>query len=184
MALGAWFLKRDMNKQEKYAKTNKMHFIIEDPTYCTLIPSDSNFYLTKDSSLLYNGLQGDFSVFLGGNWRFELIVDSKTGLCTHIQSFLKKLEVTVANLDLPDSVVKDLFFVSETPLESGCGCHYYPFVNMAFWDEKKKILCFGDPGIKGDAIEFTPKTIAIIKDTQLKSMYLTLDRIYEEIPFS
>ena len=184
MALGSWFLIREEDKQEKNGKICNMYFAIEDPKYCRLIPPDSTFYLADDSSLLYNGLQGNFSVLLGGNWRFELIVDSQTGLCTHMQSFLKKLEVTAANLDLPDSTKKDLYFVGEKPLEPGCGCHYHPFNNMAFWDEKKKILCYGDPCSKGEAVEFTPKTIAIINDTQLKSMYLVLDCIDREISFS
>lgn len=183
MALGSWFLIREEDKKENNTKPSNMFFCIEDPKYCRLIPSDSTFYLTDDSSLLYNGLQGDYSVLLGGNWRFELIVDSHTGLCTHIQSFLKKLEITASNLELPDATTKDLYFVSENPLESGCGCHYHPFNNMAFWDEKKKILCFGDPCSKGEAIEFTPKTIAIIKGAQLKSMFLALDCIDREISF-
>lgn len=182
MALGSWFLNREKDKQEN-TKTSKMFFSIEDPKYFRLIPSNSGFCLTEDSSLLYNGLKGDFSVLLGGNWRFELIVDSQTGLCTHLQCFLKKLEVTAASLDLPDSIIKDLYFVGEKPLEPGCGCHYLPFNNMAFWDEKKKILCYGDPSSNGEAVEFTPKTIAIIKDAQLKCMFLDLDCIDREISF-
>lgn len=161
-----------------------MYFVIEDPKYCRLISPDSTFCLADDSSLLYNGLHGDFSVLLGGNWRFELIVDSQTGLCTHIQSFLKGMEVIADSLDIPDSAKKDLHFVGEKPLEPGCGCHYHPFSNMTFWDEEKKTLCFGDPCSKGEAIEFTPKTIAIIKDNQLKSMYLILDGLDREISFS
>ena len=185
MALGSWFLNHEMEKQEENEKKGRMFFSIGEPKYCRFIPSDSTFYLADDSSLLYNnGLQGDYSVLLGGNWRFELIVDSQTGLCIHMQSYLNKLEVTAASLDLPDSIVKDLYFVSENPLEKGCGCHYHPFINMAFWDEKKKILCYGDPYSKGEAVEFTPKTIAIIKDAQLKSMYLVLDCIDGEISFS
>ena len=152
--------------------------------YRRLISSDSTFYIDADSSLLYKGLQGDFSVLLGGNWRFELIVDSQTGLCTHMQSFLKNLEVTAADLELPDSVEKDLYFICENSRESGGGCHYYPFTNMTFWDAKKKILCYGDPVSEGEAVEFTPKTIAIIKEAQLKSMYLVLDCVNREISFS
>ena len=154
-----------------------MMFSIGEPKYCKLVPPDSSFYLDEDSSLLYNGLQGDFSVLLGGNWRFELIVDSQTGLCTHMQSFLKQLEVRAANLDLPDPIATDLYFVGENPLEHGGGCHYHPFDNMAFWDEKKKILCCGDPHSKGEAVEFTPKTIAMLQEGQLKSIYLVLDSI-------
>lgn len=183
MALGSRFLNRKNNKQENDERTGKMLFSVGESRYCRLIPSDSTFYLEDDSSLMYNGLQGDFSVLLGGNWRFELIVDSKTGFCTHIASFLKELEVTAADLNLPKSVVKDLFFAREKPLEPGGGCRYYPFYNKAFWDENKKILCYGNPDSNGEAIEFTPKTVAIIDETRLKCIYLVLDGIEGEISF-
>lgn len=160
-----------------------MHFYIGEPKYRSIIPHDSTFYIADDTSLLYTGLDGDYSVLLGGNWRFELVVDSQTGFCTHIQSFLKNLEVTDANLDLPNAVCKDLYLADESSLEPGGGCHYLPFDNMAFWDIKKKVLCFGDPGYKGEAVEFTPKTIAVVKDNQLKSVFLNLDCIRSQISF-
>ena len=148
-----------------------------------MIPSESAFYIADDTSLLYSGLDGDYSVFLGGNWRFELVVDSQTGLCTHIQSFLENLEVTDADLTLPMAVSKDLYFANERSLEPGSGCHYHPFSNTAFWDKKKKILCFGDPDGQGEAVEFTPKTIAVIKENQLKSIFLNLDGMKRQISF-
>ena len=148
-----------------------------------MISSESAFYIADDTSLLYSGLDGDYSVLLGGNWRFELVVDSQTGLCTHIQSFLEKLEVTDADLTLPMAVSKDLYFADESSLEPGGGCHYHPFSNTAFWDKKKKVLCFGDPGCQGEAVEFTPKTIAVIKENQLKSIFLNLDGMKRQISF-
>ncbi len=148
-----------------------------------MIPSESAFYIADDTSLLYSGLDGDYSVLLGGNWRFELVVDSQTGLCTHIQSFLEKLEVTDADLTLPMAVSKDLYFADESSLEPGGGCHYHPFSNTAFWDKKKKVLCFGDPDGQGEAVEFTPKTIAVIKENQLKSIFLNLDGMKRQISF-
>lgn len=38
-------------------------------------------------------IDGDYSILLGGNWRFELIVDSSTGLCVKFQSLLDELKV-------------------------------------------------------------------------------------------
>ena len=148
-----------------------------------MISSESAFYIADDTSLLYSGLDGDYSVLLGGNWRFELVVDSQTGLCTHIQSFLENLEVTDADLTLPMAVSKDLYFAEESSLEPGGGCHYHPFSNTAFWDKKKKVLCFGDPDGQGEAVEFTPKTIAVIKENQLKSIFLNLDGMKRQISF-
>ncbi len=160
-----------------------MDFVIGDTKYCSVHAADGHFYMTEDSSLLYNGLQGDYSVLLGGNWRFELIVDSRTGLCTQVQSFLGKLEVTYTTLTLPKSADKDLYFVREEALASGCGCHYFPFQNKAFWDKERKILCFGDPHSNGEAVEFTPKVIAVVDHKQLMCVYLLLDDLAgEKVP--
>ena len=160
-----------------------MYFYIDGTKYRNMIPSESAFYIADDTSLLYSGLDGDYSVLLGGNWRFELVVDSQTGLCTHIQSFLENLEVTDADLTLPMAISKDLYFANERSLEPGSGCHYHPFSNTAFWDKKKKVLCFGDPDGQGEAVEFTPKTIAVIKENQLKSIFLNLDGMKKQISF-
>ena len=160
-----------------------MYFYIDGTKYRNMISSESAFYIADDTSLLYSGLDGDYSVLLGGNWRFELVVDSQTGLCTHIQSFLENLEVTDADLTLPMAVSKDLYFADESSLEPGGGCHYHPFSNTAFWDKKKKVLCFGDPDCQGEAVEFTPKTIAVIKENQLKSIFLNLDGMKRQISF-
>ena len=84
MALGAWFLNSKKDKKKECVSTNKMYFYIGDSKFCRFKSFNSSFYLAEDSSLLYDGLQGDYSVLLGGNWRFELIVDSETGLCTHM----------------------------------------------------------------------------------------------------
>ena len=54
----------------------------------------NEFYLAKDKSLMYQSIiDGDYSILLGGNWRFELIVDSSTGLCVKFQSLLDELKV-------------------------------------------------------------------------------------------
>ena len=160
-----------------------MNFIIGDSKYCQYKTSDYHFYITEDTSLLYNGLRGGYSVLLGGNWRFELIVDSLTGLCTHIQSFLGKLEVTYTTLKLPEYESKDLYFTKEEPLYPGGGCYYFPFASKAFWDAQGRVLCFGDPDSKGNAVEFTPKTIAVIDKKRLMCVYLLLDDITGEIVF-
>lgn len=183
MALGSWFLKNKKGVPMQNITETKMEFVIGDTKYCKMNTADCRFYIAEDTSLLYDGLHGDYSVLLGGNWRFELIVDSYTGLCTQMQSFLNKLEVTHTALKLPKSQHKDLYFVGEESLEPGCGCHYFPFANKAFWDEEKKILCYGDTNSDGEAVEFTSKTIAVIKNKRLMCVYLVLDNINEKIVF-
>lgn len=163
------------NNNVENGAEDKMAFVIGDTKYCQIQPADCHFYMTEDSSLLYNGLRGDYSVLLGGNWRFELLVDHSTGLCTQIQSFLHKLEVTCVPLELPKAERKDLYFTRRAALEPGCGCHYFPFQRNAFWDKENRILCFGDPHSNGKAVEFTPKIIAVIDHKQLMCVYLILD---------
>lgn len=53
-----------------------MEFIIGDSVVFNLKEDEFDFYLEKDKSLMYTKNAGDYSVLLGGNWRFELIVDS------------------------------------------------------------------------------------------------------------
>lgn len=152
-----------------------MKFIIGEEK--NLINKINNFYLAKDTSLIYNIDGGDYSVLLGGNWRCELIVDSSTGQLIKFQTFLDKLKINERKLTVPKSKKKNIFFVNEEGLDPYEGCHYYPFKNTAYWDSDKKILCYGDPNIIGEAIEFTEKITVIIKDEQLICIYLQLDNI-------
>ena len=66
---------------------NKIEFVIGD-FYAESSNSNTNsFCLANDSSLLYqSAIYGNYSILLGGNWRFELIVDSHTCLCIKFQS--------------------------------------------------------------------------------------------------
>ncbi len=175
------FFKKRSGKAMQNIVENKSDFVIGDTQYYQLDPESRHFYLAEDTSLLYHGLQGDYSVLLGGNWRFELVVDCLTGLCTQVQGFLYGLEVTYAALELPKSELKDLYFISEKPLVSGGGCYYLPFAKKAFWDAEKKILCYGDPHSNGEAVEFTSKTIAVIENKRLMCVYLILDDMREDI---
>lgn len=160
-----------------------MFFKPGNKRFIEMIPHDSSFYLCSDSSLLYRGIQGDYSVILGGNWRFELIVDSMTGLCTCVQSFLEGLAVTVTSLRMPKAERKDLFFLGNKQLVAGGGCHYYPFENKAFWDEEKRILCFGDSCSNGEGVEFMPQIVAMVNNGHLSSIFMDLSEIEGEMPF-
>lgn len=157
-----------------------MIFEIKKKKYYDLISPGSKYYLTDDSSLLYNGLNGDFSIILGGNWRFELLVDSYTGLCTCVQCFLDKIVMGYVDLIIPDFEKGDLFIVDRNQLEYGCGCQYLSINNTVFWDKNRKILCYGDRKCKGDPVEFTLGIIAVINDRQLKCLYLDLSCVNED----
>ncbi len=178
MALGTWFL----NNKKKVATnidalTNRIEFAVGDSILSDEQDSNGDFFLTKDKSLLYNKSSGDYSVLLGGNWRFELIIDSYTGLCVKVQCFLDELSVTQTSLEIPQCSQKSVYVTSDEPLSPACGCHYYPFENMAFWDPKKHLLCIGNPYSSGQAVEFTNNTIAIIENGKLMCVYLSLSSI-------
>ncbi len=157
---------------------NKMFFLIGDLYNRDSVENYNYFYLTKDKSLLYNTItSGDYSVLFGGNWRFELIVDSATGLCVKFQSFLDELKVSHRTIDLPESTPKKIFFTSNDVLSPGGGCHYFPFENKVYWDERKSILCIGNPNIEGEVVEFVPQTISVIRNGQIVCLYLILGNI-------
>lgn len=178
MALGTWFLnnkkKSNINRE---ISTEQIAFAIGNNISLDEQYFKDDFLLTKDKSLLYSKSSGDYSVLLGGNWRFELIIDSSTGLCMKIQCFLDELNVSYTVLELPKSQRKSVYITSDEPLSPACGCHYFPFRDAAYWDSQKYILCIGSPNSAGEAVEFSNKTIAVIEKEKLMCVYLVLDSL-------
>ena len=64
-----------------------------------------------------------------------------------------------------------LFFYSDS-LKQQEGDHYTPFVEKKYYDEKNRILAFGDINSKGDLIEFSNDTYALIDDCRLAAVYI------------
>ncbi len=163
---------------KNYIPMNRIEFMIGDLYDRDSVKDRSGFYLTKDKSLMYQSTaNGDYSILLGGNWRFELIIDSSTGLCIKFQSFLDGLKVLHQPLVVPESKARRVFVRSDEMLFPGEGCHYHPFANKAYWDERRKILCIGNPDEVGDVIEFAPHIIMITKKHQLVCLYLDLNNV-------
>ncbi|MBO4988929.1 MAG: hypothetical protein J6D37_01220 [Clostridia bacterium] len=146
---------------KKQSQKNKLHY----------------FYLAEDKSLLYNKSGGDFSILLGGNWRFELMADSSTGKCVKYQSLLAKLRFQESVLCLPTSKRGEVFFKSNDELMYSSGCHYLPFEDKVYYDREKQIMCIGMKDRDGCAIEFTEGIIAVINNQQLLAIYLNLKGI-------
>lgn len=164
---------------KKFIPMNKkIEFIIGDLYDIDSVQDSNYFCLEKDRSLLYQSyVRGDYSILLSGNWRFELIVDSSTGLCVKYQSFLDELKVSYKTLTLPKSEPRKIYVKTDEELCPGEGCHYQPFMDKAYWDKTNRILCIGNPEAIGEAIEFTPHIIMVIKDNQLRCIYLELGNI-------
>lgn len=157
---------------------NKLEFVIDDTYIRDSMENTKGFYLTEDSSLLYqSSINGDYSILLGGNWRFELIVDSYTGRCVKVQCFLDELKVLHKSLVLPESKLKKVFIKSGEMLCPGEGCHYYPFEDNVYWDKRKHILCIGNLDTIGESVEFTPQITMVIKNRHLVCLYLSLKNI-------
>lgn len=131
------------------------------------------FSIMKDCSLLYSTKGGNFTISLGGDWRFELNVDSNTGKCINFQGTLTG-NIQEKNLKIPSYRKGDLFFCHEDELLIGSGCHYLCIDDHAYYDPIQKVLCVGNPSLNGVAIEFTDGTIAVICDNILVAIYLDL----------
>lgn len=155
----------------------KMNFGVSKGIALCKKDTDYSFVLTEDKSLLYTKPGGDFSVYLGNDWRYEIIVDSATGLCIKFQCFLDELHVIPQSLCFPHATRDCVFFSKEKPLLSGDGCHYTPYDTTVFWDQSTKILCIGNPSQKGAAIEFTDNIVMLLRDGQLLCLYLSLDNL-------
>lgn len=184
MALGSWFLNnKKKNNTTIDTLANRIGFMVGGAILSYEQDSNGDFFLTEDKSLLYNKSSGDYSILLGGNWRFELIVDSSSGLCIKVQCFLDELSVTHTALELPQFQKKKVYVTSDEPLSPACGCHYVPFEDIAFWDSKKHLLCIGNPNSAGQAVEFTNNTIAIIENGKLMCVYLSLASIWGDTVF-
>ena len=163
---------------KSHIKENKIEFVIGELYDIDSVNCINHFKLTGDGSLLYRPIKsGDYSILLGGNWRFELIVDSSTGVCIKFQSFLDELKVVRRTLDLPDAKARRVFIKRDEMLIPGEGCHYHPFSDKVYWDERKNILCIGNPESLGEAVEFAPHIIMVVKNGQLDCLYLNLHNV-------
>lgn len=74
-----------------------------------------------------------------------------------VQCFLDELSVKYTALEIPQSQRKNVSVISNELLSPGCGCHYFPFEDIAFGDHKKHLLCIGNPYSGGQTVEFTKK---------------------------
>ena len=105
MAFRFWILGGTMHKNDNFEKSN-MYF-----TYVlTQRAVEGHFSFTQDQSLLYPTNGADFSVLLGGNWRFELMVKSSSGKCLAFQAFLGELNIERICLEFPIGHKGELFF--------------------------------------------------------------------------
>lgn len=78
---------------------------------------------------------------------------------------------------MPKSKARRVFIKSDEMLYPGEGCHYHPFENKVFWDERKDILCIGNPDEGGEVIEFAPYITMVVKKHQLVCLYLALHHV-------
>jgi len=155
-----------------------MHFVIGKQVDRTL-NKQNYFTLHEDGSLLYSDKSGSYSVFLGDNWRYELLVDSGTGKCVGYSSLLYQMPVVLKSIFLPTAEKRELYFVEseDSPLEEYSGCSYKPFTDVVYFDKEKALLCIGEVGAGGNHIEFADNIIATVENSVLKCLYLKLENI-------
>lgn len=137
-------------------------------------PGSCGFSLDEDTSLMHSAQNdGDFGVYLAGNWRFEVHVDSETGECLKLTAFMSKLTAKRASLKIPESKPMKMIF-SSPGMNAGMACYSATPANSVHFDPEEKILCIGDPDGEGEAGEFADKTTAVIKDGRLTAVWLDL----------
>lgn len=162
-------MKKDIAKQENM----KFKYIIKEKC------NTGFFSIMKDGSLLYSMQGGTFTILLGGDWRFELNVDSNTGKCINFQGTLTG-NIQEKALEIPFHYKGDLFFCHNDKLLIGSGCHYLSIDNHTYYDSIQKVLCVGNLYSNGIAIEFTDKIIAVVCDNILVAIYMDLKDACEE----
>ena len=139
--------------------------------------SADHFYFTDDTSLLHSTtLGGDVSVYLDGLPRFEIVVDSATGICVYIQAYLNQLRVKSTDLRIPDFRKNYLIFSSDDLSTS----YYLSKADQFFIDLKRHILCFGNPEAVGKSTEFCDKAVAITNNGDLECIYMNLEDVFNE----
>ena len=136
------------------------------------------FVLNHDTSLEHTTAEnGDFSVYLGGNWRFELSVDCATGRCVKLTGFMSKLTAKQKSLAVPKAEPSVLICRSDRLLSEHFGCYSADPTNSVFFDPERLILCLGDPEAAGTAVEFADRTVAVIDSGHMRCVYLLLDNL-------
>lgn len=155
-----------------------MRFIIGE-TIEGALNKPNYFTLHKDGSLLYSDKGASYSVILGDNWRYELLVDHMSGKCVGYSSLLYQMPIEIKSIPSLTSEKKSLYFIEaeNSPLDQHSGCSYTPFINKAYFDKEKSVLCIGDIGAQGEHIEFADNIIATVEDSSLKCLYLKLENI-------
>lgn len=137
------------------------------------------FCLSDDSSLTYKSpiRFKIYNISLGGNWRIQLIADCDTGRCIKVECYLSGIIAERTSLSVPKSEQRELHFIADEIMRLGEGCCYTPFSDEISYDAENRILCFGNHTAVGRAIEFAPKTIAVVDNGSLKCVYLLLDDV-------
>lgn len=161
----------------------KFYYKYSDKIY-TGIP-----YIVEDTSVLFKESieikedfsfrEIDFSILLGGNWRFSLDACSKTGKCIVFICFLDTSKYKAEKLIIPQNRKGELFFVPDDIMERGSGTHYFPFENTCYYDETADVICYGNPYIHGETIEFATNTYAVLRAEQLVAIYIKISNIKE-----
>jgi len=133
---------------------------------------DGNYVLSNDSSLMYSiPAYGDFQLLLGDGYHMSLGIDRETGECLTFYTLLDAITFETSSFDFLNIPKASLVFYSDS-LKKQEGDHYTPFVEKKYYDEKNRILAFGDINSKGDLIEFSNDTYALIDDCRLAAVYI------------
>ncbi len=134
---------------------------------------NGHYYVTNDLSLLHTSVDGNFSIFLAGNWRYTLLADIKTKRCLSFSAYLDGLKFKYCHLQLPPNKKGMLMFSYNHAVPAG-ECDYLLLKDQCVLDFDNQLLCIGDNLAVGQAVEFAEDSYAVIDNGVFVSLYLIL----------
>lgn len=143
-------------------------------------------YMTDDTSILSKKtkdleMELDYTVSLGGNPRYLMDLSHKTGRCGQIRCFMDRQKVYREELKIPKYKKGELYFMTDEEMTEYSGSQYMLFEDKCYYDEKKNILCLGNPYLQGKTIEFISNIYATVKENRLIAIFLIVDSLQEKV---
>lgn len=84
-------------------------------------------------------------------------------------------------LKIPKYKKGELYFMTDEEMTEYSGSQYMLFEDKCYYDEKKNILCLGNPYLQGKTIEFISNIYATVKENRLIAIFLIVDSLQEKV---
>ena len=133
-------------------------------------------YMSPDTSILFKNNQKiekmDYTISLGENPRYLIDLYCNTGRCGNIRWFMDGQKICQRELNSSKSKKGKLYFFSDEEMTAHSGEMYNLFDDVCYYDEKKELLCVGNPDFSGVAIEFLSGVVAVLDHNKLVAVFV------------